>query len=38
MRCKNCPAYWEDVTPMVGVEDWGCYCEPDKGSDQGGGT
>ena len=26
MRCKNCPAYWEDVTPMVGVEDWGCYC------------
>ena len=33
MRCKNCPAYWEDVTPMVGVEDWGCYCNPEAGSD-----
>lgn len=28
MRCRNCPAYWEDVTYGVGVEDWGCYCNP----------
>ena len=25
MRCEDCPAYWEDYTPEVGVEDWGCY-------------
>jgi hypothetical protein len=25
MRCEYCPAYWEDCTPEVGVEDWGCY-------------
>ena len=25
MKCKYCPAYWEDYTPEVGVEDWGCY-------------
>lgn len=36
MRCKNCPAYWEDYTYGVSLpEEWGCYCEPEKGSEQG---
>lgn len=30
MRCKNCPAYWENVFMGV-VEDWGCLCEYDNG-------
>lgn len=35
MKCECCPAYWEDITPMVGVEEWGCYCEPENGNDCG---
>lgn len=30
MRCKNCPAYWESRDYYYGVEDWGCYCDPDN--------
>lgn len=35
MRCKNCLAYWEDRDYYYGVQDWGCYCDPKSGSDQG---
>lgn len=35
MRCKNCPAYWEECDYYYGPENWGCYCEPDSGSDFG---
>lgn len=35
MICKCCPAFWQDVTPMVGIEDWGCHCEPENGNDCG---
>ena len=35
MRCKNCPAFWEDRDYYYGVQDWGCYCEPEAGSDCG---
>ena len=35
MRCDKCPAYWEDRDYEYGVQDWGCYCEPDRGSDCG---
>jgi len=33
MRCKNCPAYWEDRDYEYGVQDWGCYCNPEAGND-----
>lgn len=35
MRCKNCPAYWEDRDYYYGVQDWGCYCEPENSPDCG---
>ena len=35
MRCENCPAYWEDRDYEYGVQDWGCYCEPQNRSDCG---
>ena len=29
MRCKYCPAYWEDIDYWSGhIDDWGCYCNP----------
>jgi hypothetical protein len=35
MRCKDCPASWEDRDYYYGVQDWGCYCDPKSGSDCG---
>ena len=35
MRCKNCPAYWEDRDYEYGVQDWGCYCDPESKDDAG---
>ena len=35
MRCNNCPAYWEERDYFYGVEDWGCYCDPNSGNDCG---
>lgn len=36
MRCKNCPAYWETKDYFVSYpEEFGCYCEPEKGNDFG---
>jgi hypothetical protein len=35
MRCKHCPASWEDRDYYYGVQDWGCYCDPESGSDCG---
>lgn len=35
MRCSNCPAYWEERDYFYGVEDWGCYCDPNSGNDCG---
>ena len=35
MRCEYCPAFWEDKDYYYGVQDWGCYCEPQNGSDCG---
>lgn len=33
MRCENCPAHWEDRDYEYGVQDWGCYCNPEAGND-----
>lgn len=34
MKCKDCPAYWEDIPYFCSLpEDWGCLCQPELKDD-----
>ena len=34
MKCKDCPAYWEDIPAFCSLpEDWGCLCQPELKDD-----